>query len=76
MPRLARYSPLLCLVAAAVVAATWLLAHATGATRAGLGTALPEPAAQEAAEVAAFGQTTRFPFIEPGEPLDVEEELQ
>ncbi len=76
MPHLARYSPLMCIVAAAAVAATWLLAQATGANRAGLGTALPEPAAQETLEVAIFGETTRFPFIKPGEPLDAEEGLQ
>ncbi len=75
MPRLARISPLLCLVAAALVAATWLLAHATGLTRGGLGAVIEEPASDEAAE-AVFGETTRFPFLRPGEPIDVEDGVQ
>ena len=76
MPRLARFSPLLCLVAAALVAASWLLAHATGLTRAGLGAVVDEPAMNEGAQAVVFGETTRFPFLRPGEPLDAEDEVQ
>ena len=82
MPRIAQFSPLLCLALAATVAGGWLLYQQLGAPLAGgnLGTVLAQSRAAHTPGVPKSGISTatpsRFPFLESGSSTAKQEVVQ